>query len=613
MSIYFSALGVVIGTIFFALSGFKILVPAFFCLVISTLAFTSLRKYHKQIISLLTSFLLMFFCYTAQEEYFHYFASKKIKADQVFQVIEIKEAKFFSQKIILKAVAANPLAEFTSPYFTWNNSNILKLNIKDRIQFKEKVELQELKNNYLRHKKIFQKITNKDFTYLENQKTFITKAQESLKKYYRSSLNKENAELAIALILGNKNAQVNQTTINLIRNLGLGHFFSASGFHLVILLLIIHWLVRSKKYKIPISILLSIFYMCLVDFSPSITRAGIMAICFLLFQYTSRKIIGHQLLVILAAIMLLINPFTAFDIGFQFSYLATLAILLFYKGLETKLLAFLKIKWLRELLAVSLSVQILLYPLVLYYFSKLQIWTVLANIVFSPLLSLITILSFTLMSFLINPLLSLFLYLSKIFNYLPFIKQEIDLDLTSLILMWISSITLYMLICKQEKLSEENLFLKALKNKKIQLALFASSVVLLLATNVKPLNLEKLQIKNGKIVNNKYAQHFKVKKDFHYFSLKTQKALIINNLTDLNTIKNDIEEIDFLFIPNLKNDFVELKHLTKLLNPDITVISTKSKSQKVKEQIQEIGKISNLIYKNGKIFISRDKFWKITN
>ncbi len=619
MNWFYSALGVVLGSLYYALSGHGVLVSALICLVISSLAFTTLRKQHKEIFSILSFFLLMFLSVSVRQEYFEYFAKDKIQSQgQIFRVIDTEEALFFSEKILLKPIAKNLLDDYFKPTILWKTKNFKAVQKNDLISFPERIQLIQIdpkKRNFYRRDKVFTEIKNKNFNAEGKKVNKIDRLQNKIKRFYRSHLKPDNAELALGLILGSRNSNIKQETINSIRSLGLGHFFSASGFHLIILLLIIFWISTKvpllKRFQSPIAISFIILYMALINFTPSITRAGLMAIAYLLFQNSNRKINRAKLLIALAAVTLIIDPHAAFDIGFQLSYLATLGIIVWYESINTKLENLIKIKWLREVTAISISTQIFIFPLIVYYFSNLQIWSLAANIIFTPALSLITTLSFTGIYFLLDPILSLLTYIFDLSQKLPFINTKISFDLTSLILSWIMLISLACYILKDFG-ETENLALKILRTKLIQISLAASAFLVILGTNLEPFYVFQLHIKNGMIVNKEYQEQFKSQKPYKYFEVNGHRALIINKLTSIETIKDDIREVNFLFIPNLTSNFIYMDKLVETLKPQVTFISTKSQTAKVKENLELIGTKSNILYDEGRVILSQNKFWKIT-
>ena len=561
----------------------------------------------------------MFISFNLRKEYFQYFASKEITQETLFIVDEVRKGPFFTEKITLKRYSENFLAKFTSPKLLWKSQNYKGLERNDVIQFTKPLKLKDLNwrdLHIMQSKRMFQSIENNSFEIIKSKPSLIQKIQKKIKRFYRKHLKEDNANVAIGLVLGGRNANIKQVDINNIRNLGLGHFFSASGFHLLVLLLIIMWITKRTsfllKLQTPIAMSFCLFYMTLTNFSPSIIRAGVLAIAFLLFQHSSRVLNSKKLLVFLAAILLLLDPYTAFDIGFQLSYLASFAILFFYKDIHAKLSQVISLDWLLDIVSVSLSVQILVLPVVIFYFSNLQLWSLLANIIFTPILSLITILCFTGLYFILDPLLSLIRWLFNLSVNLPYIDLRTDLDFTSTVMLWIILVCTSLLMLKSFD-KDENFVLNFFKAKEIQLCLLASAFLILIATNLKPFNVTELAIKKGLVTNKVDKELFDIEPAYKYFEIAGKKALLINRLETIKDIEDDIHEVNFLFIPKITTQTLYLRPLIKLLEPQITIIDTKSESPIVLDNIRGIGNITNTIFGSGRIFISQNKFWAIRN
>jgi competence protein ComEC len=91
-----------------------------------------------------------------------------------------------------------------------------------------------------------------------------------------------------------------------------------------------------------------------------------------------------------ALLLLLLNPQTLFDVGFQLSYMAVLGIVVFYQDIYRWLLfrnVILKYIW--SMIAVSLAAQLLTLPLTLYYFHQFPNYFLLSNIIALPLSTVI--------------------------------------------------------------------------------------------------------------------------------------------------------------------------------------------------------------------------------
>ncbi len=176
---------------------------------------------------------------------------------------------------------------------------------------------------------------------------------------------------------------------------GLSHLVAVSGMHVAILLMGLTYLLNllriNRKIVNIIGMIAVIFYILIVGGTPSVTRAGIMAIIFLLASILDRQSDALTSLFIAALMMLIYNPMFLFSVGFQLSFCATSALLIFYQPVYMKL-SFLQDEFIHkkiyEVLIASIVVQIGTIPLTAYYFNGLSIVSLGANLVVIPLVSI---------------------------------------------------------------------------------------------------------------------------------------------------------------------------------------------------------------------------------
>jgi len=108
------------------------------------------------------------------------------------------------------------------------------------------------------------------------------------------------------------------------------HIIVISGFNVSIIAFFITRVFRWFLYPvwaIAATIFSLVLYMFMVGADPPVMRATLMGISALPAYYIGRKVIGIHNLTLTAAIMLLINPFLLWNISFQLSFAATLALL----------------------------------------------------------------------------------------------------------------------------------------------------------------------------------------------------------------------------------------------------------------------------------------------
>jgi competence protein ComEC len=127
--------------------------------------------------------------------------------------------------------------------------------------------------------------------------------------------------------------------------------------------------------------------------APSL-RGGIMACLTLYARATNRTYDALRALCIAIISVLLWNPFLlAYDSGFQLSIVVTPALLIATPILESRML-WIKSKFLREIICVSVVAQLACLPLILWQVGELGLWSIPANMFVMSLVPLAMITSF---------------------------------------------------------------------------------------------------------------------------------------------------------------------------------------------------------------------------
>lgn len=632
-----AAIGTIIGSIYFVLGDYRLLIAALVCFIVSTLMFTTMSHRRKEMMLLITGILFVFFNYNIRAEKLEYLnIEPSLLKESSFKIINHPKEKFFNDEFIVELESKNILEKlFMQKRFLVKGNSSKGLEKNDIIKLIEPSldKLSYPQNKIYKKDKVFYQLKSTDIRYLDHQDSIFTNLQKSIKAYYHSSLSKENAEIASSIVLGSRTSNIPRDFISTIRKLGLGHFFAASGFHLLILTLITGWIFSILKlnYKISnsLNILIVFLYAAVTDFSPSIIRAGIFISAYMILSLLDRKPIGLKLLLYLAAIMLFIDPYTIFDLGFQLSYLATLAIIVWYKPIAEKLKGTKIPKYFQDILAISIAVQIVLLPVVIYYFNSLQVWSLIANIVFTPILSLLTLLSFCGLSFIIEPFLNLLKSFVEICSNLPGINQSADINFISLFnLLILTNFTAYILLIKKEQVTQNFaelfkpgtrfdesvtlIFKKLIHNKYTQSSILASVFMLLIAGNLPAQGLEKLVIKKGLINNNKTINDFyKSDKNHIYFDIGKLKILAIKKrgFKEIAKMSKELKPVNLLILKNLTNKDIYFKTLLEKTEPQFVITSLKKETPYIKENLKVISAHANTIVNEGELNIGENRFW----
>lgn len=179
---------------------------------------------------------------------------------------------------------------------------------------------------------------------------------------------------------------------------GIIHIVSISGSHVAMMFFLISgilfWL-RGKHavwIKYFVGLIAVWLYVLVAGAPPSAVRSAVMFSIVALGIVSARE--GQSLNTLMAAafVLLIGKPQWLFALGFQLSFLAVLSILLFYQPLvrlwpQTTKLG----KWLWQAVCVSFAAEVLIAPLVIFYFHNFPLAFVVANLVSSFVLGLCTL------------------------------------------------------------------------------------------------------------------------------------------------------------------------------------------------------------------------------
>lgn len=210
-----------------------------------------------------------------------------------------------------------------------------------------------------------------------------------------SNLEEKNSSLLLALLFGQSNALTTQQKA-LFTQSGLRNLISVSSFtfSLTIESLFLFRRTLSKHHNIVElgSICILGVYILLIGYPLALLRVitGIIIEC-LSGRIFLRPILPLYRLLLSSLIILACNPYAFFDVGLEFSVLAGLGILLFKKTptvLHT-ILGFLPRNWRKrvaQLMWLSVSAQLLTWPLILFYFGEMSLLSPISNVAVSWLL-----------------------------------------------------------------------------------------------------------------------------------------------------------------------------------------------------------------------------------
>jgi len=300
------------------------------------------------------------------------------------------------------------------------------LNYGDRIVINK--NLQPIKNsgnpgafNYERYagfQGIFHNVflKDKDWTLLAGKdsnsknifRQFIYNARSYVLAVLQKSINTGKDELGIAqaLLIGYTN-DLDKDLVQAYSNTGVVHIIAISGMHLGLIYVLLLWLFaripfikKSKHAKVILILSCLWLFAILTGASPSVIRAAVMFSFINLGKNYFKATTIYNALAASAFVLLCINPYYLWAVGFQLSYLAVLGIVIFQRPIYN--LWYIKNKWVDKvwmLVSVSAAAQILTFPVCIYYFHQFPNLFLISNIIAVPLATIILYSAILLLAF----------------------------------------------------------------------------------------------------------------------------------------------------------------------------------------------------------------------
>lgn len=205
-------------------------------------------------------------------------------------------------------------------------------------------------------------------------------------------LHGREGKLFLSVFFGDKGLLSDEQK-ELFSHLGIMHVFAVSGSNVAVVLSFLWALAVFFRLKPLYRNLLFIggllFYAVLTGLTPSVLRATVMALGLLGARWFLRKWDVYAGLAAAVIVLLLYNPFTLFDSGFQLSFVVTWG-LVYLTPFFDNCLGFLP-AW-RIYLTVILAAQAAALPLTAYYFNIISLAGLVTNLLVVPVIGIVVIL-----------------------------------------------------------------------------------------------------------------------------------------------------------------------------------------------------------------------------
>ncbi|MBQ7136856.1 MAG: DNA internalization-related competence protein ComEC/Rec2 [Bacilli bacterium] len=248
--------------------------------------------------------------------------------------------------------------------------------------------------------------TNDNSNFLYGLKNFIITRLEKLK----------SSSYLYALILGD-DRYIDDNMISNYQSIGISHLFAISGMHVSILSGILLFLFKkihmNEKFAYFIITLFLFCYLFITGCSPSILRAVVLFLLLTINRLLKLNLKTLNVYLLTISIIICLDPFIIFKVGFQFSAIVSGALILFNNLIDNKGNYFMK------LLMTSFIAFLMGIPISIYNFNQINILSFIYNLFFVPLISFL-LFPLTLITFLFPIFDSV---LSTIINILEFMTN----------------------------------------------------------------------------------------------------------------------------------------------------------------------------------------------
>jgi len=216
--------------------------------------------------------------------------------------------------------------------------------------------------------------------------SILIKIKQKFMANIERNMPEPHASLVAGILLGEKGSLPTELRDDFRRS-GLTHILVLSGSNVSIvattLMIVFSFLPRVLGQSM--GVISIIFFALMTGASATTVRASIMAMVVILSHRVGRDYDVARALLIAAFLMLIMNPrILVWDIGFQLSFLSTLALVCVSPIISEK------IQWvtskfqLREILSTTLSTQIFIMPFMLYSMGEVSVISVITNILVLP-------------------------------------------------------------------------------------------------------------------------------------------------------------------------------------------------------------------------------------
>lgn len=432
---------------------------------------------------------------------------EKTEIECVCEVIGNKESKEYYDKYIVKVLKSDIK-------YSKNTKLILYLKkdkefyVGDILKFKGKFEKGDIARNYngfnyrnyLKQSKIYGIVMAEEINYISTEKDsyfIMGHLRSNLEKQIDNLYKDDYSEFLKGILIGNKSG-LDEEIIKNFQKASISHILAISGLHISFILVGLNYLlqkiINNRKINNLILICFLIFFLVLTGSSVSCMRACIMNIFIILSSIFNRKNNFYRSFFISFILIIILNPYNILNQGLWLSYLGTIGIVLvfnlLYKSFNKKLKLQNKISiFILKSFTLSLSAQILIFPIMVYFFNNISLIFFISNIIISFFIAPILIVGYTsisifspiskILAIVENSMICFVFQTANFVSKIPFSNIFIITPNIIFIILYYFSLFIFVIYFKNNRFLVLRFFIKPLKSKKKILKNFICIVLIL--------------------------------------------------------------------------------------------------------------------------------------
>ena len=225
---------------------------------------------------------------------------------------------------------------------------------------------------YLNNNLYLYQITNTNIKILKEEISIYT-LNSIINNYLNNNFKNDSLILLKGFILGDTSEFSDELNENLRIN-GIIHLFAISGSHITLIISFLEKVINKHKDKNKIINILLGLYLVITKFSVSIFRAILTFYLNQYFIYKKQQISSLDISSITFIILIILNPFYMYNLGFILSFFSTFIIILLKNYLN-------KLSNIKSLLMITIFINLFTFPIIININNEFNLLSPIINII----------------------------------------------------------------------------------------------------------------------------------------------------------------------------------------------------------------------------------------